>query len=67
MEYITINEAAEKWEISARRIQVLCAQNRIDGIRKFGHAWAIPENANKPTDARIKTGKYIKERKDKNG
>lgn len=67
MEYITINEAAEKWEISARRIQVLCAQNRIDGVRKFGHAWAIPENANKPTDARIKTGKYIKERKDKNG
>lgn len=67
MEYITINEAAEKWEISARRIQVLCAQNRIEGVRKFGHAWAIPENAIKPTDARIKTGKYIKERKEKNG
>ena len=27
---------------------------------RFGHAWAIPENAEKPVDKRIKSGKYIK-------
>ena len=27
---------------------------------RIGHSWAIPEDAPKPTDARIKSGKYIK-------
>ena len=27
---------------------------------KFGREWAIPRNATKPNDARIKSGKYIK-------
>ncbi len=66
MDYITINEAAEKWGISSRRIQILCCQDRIEGAKRFGHAWAIPDDAKKPIDARVKTGKYIKE-KDKNG
>lgn len=28
---------------------------------KIGSYWAIPEDAEKPRDARIKTGKYIKD------
>lgn len=60
MDYITISDVAEKWGISRRRIQVLCTEGRIDGAVKFGRQWAIPENADKPSDARIKTGKYIK-------
>lgn len=28
----------------------------------FGNAWAIPEDAEKPSDRRIKSGKYIKEK-----
>ena len=32
----------------------------IEGAIKFGNAWAIPENAEKPKDDRIKNGKYIK-------
>lgn len=52
MEYISIAEAAEKWGITRRRVQVLCAQNRISGLTKFGKAWAIPKDAEKPTDAR---------------
>ena len=31
MEYMTIQEAAKKWKISSRRIQVLCSENRING------------------------------------
>lgn len=41
MEYITANEAAEKWGISGRRVQLLCKQGRIRGARRFGWAWVI--------------------------
>lgn len=60
MEYITIKEASCKWGITCRRIQVLCAKKRIPGAVRFGKAWAIPCNAKKPIDSRIKTGKYVK-------
>ena len=60
MEYMTIQETSEKWDISERRIQVLCASGRIEGTRKFGRQWAIPTDAPKPSDARIKSGKYVK-------
>jgi hypothetical protein len=61
VEYITIQEAAEKWGITSRRIQVLCVQGRLEGAVKFGRQWAIPANLKKPEDARIKSGKYMKE------
>ena len=59
--YIKITDAAEKWGIGVRRINVLCSQGRIEGAEKFGNVWAIPENAEKPKDERIKSGKYMKE------
>ncbi len=58
--YIQIKEAAKKWEIGERRINELCLNGRIEGAVKFGNTWAIPENSEKPADARIKSGKYIK-------
>lgn len=61
MEYTTIQEAANRWGISERRIQVLCTNGRLEGATKFGRQWAIPENTEKPDDARIKSGKYIKQ------
>lgn len=62
MGYMTIQEASEKWGISERRIQTLCAQSRLDGAKKFGRQWAIPDDLDKPDDARIKDGRYKKER-----
>ncbi len=62
MEFITIKEASEKWGISVRRVQTICNEGIIPGAKRFGHAWAIPENAQKPADKRVKTGKYIKSR-----
>lgn len=53
MEYITAKEAAIKWGISERRVQVLCEQDRIEGAQRLGKAWAIPKNAQKPLDARV--------------
>lgn len=60
MEYLSISQTAEKWNISRRRIQVLCTQGRIPGAVRIGFAWAIPVDAEKPKDQRIKSGKYIK-------
>lgn len=56
MKYITASQAADKWNISQRRVQIMCAQNRIKGAFKLGEAWAIPENAQKPKDKRKKNG-----------
>ena len=60
MKYLSITQTAEKWGISQRRIQTLCNEERIPGAVRIGYAWAIPDDAQKPADARIKSGKYIK-------
>ena len=60
MEYMTIKEAAEKWGLSIRRIQDICKEKKVPGVMKFGATWAIPKNAKRPSDKRIKSGKYIK-------
>lgn len=60
MEYKTTNEMSRIWGISERRIARLCAEARIAGVKKIGKVWAIPENTEKPTDARIHTGRYCK-------
>jgi len=60
MKYISTSEAAEKWNLSKRRVVVLCSEGRIKGAQKAGSTWIIPDNAEKPGDARIKSGKYIK-------
>ncbi len=54
MGYMTASQAAEKWDISQRRVQILCSQNRIDGVFKLGDNWAIPDDAAKPDDKRRK-------------
>ena len=60
MDYMTVKEAAKKWNLSERRLQTMCNENMIEGVVKFGHSWAIPSDAVKPADKRIKSGKYIK-------
>ena len=60
MEYISITKAAEKWGISTRRIRILCTEGRIPGAYKPRKYWKIPEDAEKPKDERVKSGKYAK-------
>ena len=60
MGYLSIKQTSEKWGISVRRIQTLCSSGRIEGAQKVGYSWIIPSDAKKPTDARVKSGKYIK-------
>lgn len=54
MGYISAKEAAEKWDISRRRVATLCSEKRIDGAEMVGNVWIIPSDAMKPVDARIK-------------
>lgn len=56
--YITVNKLAEKWELSPRTIQVMCAEGKIPGAVKFGNVWAVPITAERPTDGRVSSGKY---------
>ncbi len=54
MEYLSIQDVSNKWDISKRRIQILCREGRIDGAKMIGNMWVIPESAGKPADARTK-------------
>ena len=54
MEYLTTTELSRIWNISSRRIGILCTDGRIEGAIKKGKMWLIPVNAQKPADARFK-------------
>ncbi len=54
MEYLTTVEMSKKWNISSRRIGVLCTEGRIEGAVKKGKMWLIPGDTQKPADARFK-------------
>ena len=53
MDYITVKGAAEKWQITPRRVQVLCTQGKISGVVRFRVTWAVPKNSVTPKNGRI--------------
>lgn len=57
MDYLKIQDLAVKWGLSARRIQALCSQGKIEGAVRFGRDWIIPKNATRPIDGRTKAGR----------
>ena len=65
MKYLSISQLSEKWGLSNRRIQILCSTERIPGAVKIGSYWALPEDAERPKDERIKSGNYIKKQGEK--
>ena len=52
MEYLTSNEIAEKWNISSRRVRILCGEGRVEGAIQKGILWLIPSNTQKPQELR---------------
>lgn len=52
MELLTTSEIATKWNISRRRVSLLCAEGRIEGAIHKGNLWLVPANAKKPEDPR---------------
>lgn len=59
-EMISVREAAERWNITERRVSTLCKDGKIAGAKKQGKCWMIPSDAQKPKDRRVKTGVYRK-------
>ena len=45
MNYLSISDAEKKWNISRRRLQQLCKSGAVNGARKEGRSWLIPEDA----------------------
>ena len=60
MKYLSSKQTAEKWGVSIQRVQLILKQGRIPGAFMIGNTWAVPSDAKKPVDKRIKSGKYIK-------
>ena len=52
--FMTTKEASKKWDITERRINVLCKEGRIPGAYKVNKRWIIPDDAVKPVDKRLK-------------
>ena len=54
MDYISVKEAAELWDVSQRWVQKFCAEDRIPNVIRFGRSWMIPKDAVRPDDLRKK-------------
>ena len=52
LDYLTVKEAGEKWNISGRMVTVYCNNGKIKGAVKKGNLWLIPVDAEKPLDGR---------------
>lgn len=59
-DFMTVKEAAKRWNISERRVAVLCKSDSLKGAKKVGRYWMIPKDMDKPKDRRIKSGKFQK-------
>ena len=59
-DYMTAQEAAEKWNVSLRWGRRLCKGKRIEGVLNINRVWLIPKDAKKPADKRRKSEKLIK-------
>ena len=57
MDYMTVKETAEKWNITTRWVQYLCERGKVEGAVLFGKSWAIPKDAERPPDSRRKENK----------
>ena len=59
-DYMTAQDAAEKWNVSLRWVQRLCKENHIEGVLNINRIWLIPKDAKKPADKRRKSEKLTK-------
>ena len=48
MKFISVAQAAKKWGLTVRSIQIHCEKGNIPGVNLLGRAWQIPANAVRP-------------------
>ncbi|MDO4488683.1 MAG: AAA family ATPase [Eubacteriales bacterium] len=58
----TSKQVSIEWNLSMRSVNNLCINGRIPGAQKKGRTWMIPDDAVRPTDNRVKSGRYVKKR-----
>ena len=56
-------EMAAIWNVTERTVTTFCKSGKIPGAIKSGKSWQIPDDAEKPMDGRVSSGKYVKETK----
>ena len=56
----TCKEMAAIWNVTERTVTNFCKNGRIPGASKAGRSWTIPDDAQKPVDRRLSSGKYRK-------
>lgn len=61
--FVTAKDMSKRWGVTVRTIQTMCSEGKIEGATKFGNVWAIPIDAEKPTDNRVTSGNYKNWRK----
>lgn len=54
--YITVQDAATKWNVTDRQVQLWCKAGKIPGATMLSRIWIIPENAQRPVAKRRRTG-----------
>ena len=57
LDWISPQQAADKWGVSARRVQALCINGQIEGVQRMGRVWLIPKGTPKPADGRVRNGR----------
>jgi hypothetical protein len=53
----SVTQAAKLLGVSARRMRVLCAQDRVSGAQKVGGMWVLPDNPRVSPAGRVRPGK----------
>lgn len=48
IDFLTVKEAGEKWNISGCMVTIYCKGGRIRGAIKKGNLWLIPIDAKNP-------------------
>lgn len=59
IDFLTVKETGEKWNVSGRMVTIYCKEGRIEGAIKKGNLWLVPIDAKKPVDGRTIKGKEI--------
>lgn len=54
----TSKEIAAYWGVSERTVSNFCRNGKIEGAYKEGNSWKIPDDAVRPVDGRVTSGKY---------
>ena len=64
IDFLTVKEVGEKWNVSGRMVTIYCKDGRIEGAIKKGNLLFVPIDAKKPADGRTSGAKKTKNKTD---